>query len=304
MKRDFPAIWAESPATLRREPTNGEMANGFPCGPADLLLFNELIFRLAQVYSEVSYCITQSDQAPNQNTLTQLWAAIEKAAHDAAAEAIGNQPIATGSIIYRGTNQGSVNAILAVMDPVLTAYQVGGVYMVRLNGANTGAATANLGPGSKPVLRSNGTALRPGDMSRIAVLTYDGENLILANLAQEIAPPGSGFAGKQQRLGYLPVTGQNSNLTASFTVSFSGVVQVFSTLNTSPQNGNISNTASVSVNGVGSAGASDTIAGASTSIVIANVRAGDVVKIASDCTPSNDILFNASQYLIYSFIPG
>lgn len=206
---------------------------------------------------------------------------------------------------YRGANTGTVNAIVADLSPSPTAYETNAVYVISLSGPNTGPVTANLkGFGIRSVVRSNGNPLRPGDISRVAVLTYDGTSLVLLNLAQEIAPPGSGFAGKQQRYGYQPVTGQNSALVASFTASFAGVVLVFSTLNTSPANGNISNTASLSINGTSTPGASDMVAGSSTSIVIGNVKAGDSVTVRSDCLPADNILYGASQYLIYSFIPG
>ncbi len=212
---------------------------------------------------------------------------------------------ASGSLVYRGSNSGTVNALVADVSPNPLNYETNAIYVVSLAGPNTGPVTANLeGLGVRNVVRSNGNPLRPGDISRVAVLTYDGTNFVLLNLAQEIAPPGSGFAGTQQRFGYTPVTGQNSPLMAGFTATFAGVVLAFSTLNTSPTNGNISNTASISVNGVSRTGNSDTIAGSSISIVIATVAAGDSIIVRSDCLPADNILFGASQYLNYTFIPG
>ena len=79
MKADFPALWAEAPSTLRRDPNPTELAGGFPCGPLDLQLWNELMFRLSQSQREIIYAITQSGQTPNQNNTTQLWAAIRAA---------------------------------------------------------------------------------------------------------------------------------------------------------------------------------------------------------------------------------
>ncbi|GJE27939.1 hypothetical protein [Methylobacterium organophilum] len=207
--------------------------------------------------------------------------------------------------LYRGTNSGSVNTIVASLSPSPARYEVDALYIIGLSGSNTGPVTADLnGFGPRNVVRSNGNALRPGDISRVAALTYDGTNLVLLNLAQEIAPPGSGFTGTQQRFAYLPQTGVNSRLSASFTATFAGVVLVFSTLNSSPSNGNISNSATVSVNGNATTGAGDSISGASTSIASAKVSAGDAVTVSSDCQPSQSIQFPASQYLTYLFIPG
>lgn len=206
---------------------------------------------------------------------------------------------------YRGANTGSVNAITADVAPNPTQYETNAIYMITLSGPNTGPVTANLDNlGVKSVVRSNGNALRPGDISRVAALTYDGTNLVLLNLAQEIAPPGSGFTGSQQRFGYLPQTGVNSRLSASFTATFAGVVLAFSTLNSSPSNGNISNSATVSVNGTATTGAGDSISGASTSIASAIVAPGNSVTVSGDCQPSQSIQFPASQYLTYLFIPG
>ncbi len=244
---------------------------------------------------EIVYCIKQAGLAPSNDDLTQLWQAIRFAV---------NSTTPSGSIIYRGVNTGSVNDIVATMTPVLTAYEVGGVYMVKLDGANTGAATANLGPGDKPLLRSNGTPLRPKDMSTLAVLTYDGTNLILANLAQEIAPPGSGFAGAQRRFGYMGQAGQPSNLTATFVAAYAGVVIAFSTLNQSPSNGNASNEVSITVDGASQAGAADNVPGASSSTVSVAVAQGASVTVRSKVIPVSDSTFGMSQYLNYVFIPG
>lgn len=208
-------------------------------------------------------------------------------------------------LVHRGTNTGSVNALIADIQPNIAAYDLDALYLIGLSGTNTGPVTANLeGLGVKAVVRSNGRPLQPGDISRIAALSYDGENFVLLNLAQEIAPPGSGFAGRQGRVGYLPMQNVPSTLTATFTPKFGGVIQVFSRLNTSPTNGNIANLASILVNGVDVPATGDTVAGSSTSINIVSVTAGQTVTVSSTVTPADNIQFNVSQYLDYVFIPS
>lgn len=388
MKQDFPALWAESPATLRRDPSNGDMANGFPCGPLDLPLWNELIYRLAQSYREISTVITRSGQTPSASNTAQLWNALQqtsvvRAGADvsttpgqlfiqtttpALSEALSDYQIyeivpnvsASGAVtvrlgafaamplvrrdgtavqdgdvaagqpflavklgnvlrrldptpsdiraasrLYSGTNSGSANALVATVTPSLTQYDTNAIYVVSVSAANTGTVTANLNNlGARDVVRSNGTALRPGDISRLAVLSYDGTRFVLLNLAQEIAPPGSAFAGGQSRFAYQATQGVPSMLTATFTVQYAGVVIAFSTLNTAPENGNISNYAEVSINGTPVTGSSDTIPGASTSIINVNVTAGATVTVRSVVTPASQPPANLSQYLRYQFAPG
>ncbi|GJD58344.1 hypothetical protein [Methylobacterium dankookense] len=214
--------------------------------------------------------------------------------------------VAGASLVHRGVSTGTTNAIVAGLTPGITAYELGVVYVIKLSAANTGAVTANLdGRGALPVVRSNGNPLRAGDISNMAVLTYNSDGyFVLANLAQEIAPPGSGFAGSQQRFGYTPVNGQTQTLTATFTTTYAGIVQCVATLNTSPQNGNISTAASISVNGAASSGSADSVSGSCTSIVSVAVPAGASVTVAAQSTPSQTPTAAASQYLNYIFIPG
>ncbi|MDV2988140.1 UNVERIFIED_CONTAM: hypothetical protein Q9R58_27955 [Methylobacteriaceae bacterium AG10] len=207
--------------------------------------------------------------------------------------------------VYQGANTGTVDAIVADLTPSPTAYELGALYLVSLSGPNTGAVTANFEAlGVKNVVRSNGNPLRAGDISRVAVLTYDGTNLVLINLAQEIAPPGSAFAGGQNKFAFQATQGVPSVLQASFTIRYAGVVTAFSTLNSSPQNGNIQNTASISVNGTPQSGGTDTIVGASNSIINVDVRPGDVVLVTSTVIPADQPPANVSQYLRYQFAPG
>lgn len=104
MKADFPQLWAESPSTLRREPTNAELAGGFPCGPLDLPLFNELMFRLSQEQRELVYAIVQSGQTPNAANTTQLWEAMKLCVNefggDAAQTIINSLSIVGGRLAF------------------------------------------------------------------------------------------------------------------------------------------------------------------------------------------------------------
>lgn len=215
--------------------------------------------------------------------------------------------IPAAAIVHQGENTGTANAIVATVAPDIAAYDRRAVYVITVSAANTGPVTANLsGLGVKPVVRSNGNPLRPGDISRIAMLSYDGTNLVLLNLAQEIAPPGSGFAGSKGRFGYVPNPGETSVLSATFTASFAGLLVCYSTVNSSFQNPSISNGAVVQVNGVDNAGAADRISGASTSVAIAKVSAGDVISPLSIAIadPSQTYSFGVSQYLNYLFVPA
>ncbi len=245
---------------------------------------------------EIVAAILAAGLSPSNTDLTQLAQAIRRLAAQAAP-----QP----ALVHRGTNVGSINALAAVMTPAITGYDASALYVVGLAGANTGPTTADFGFGSRPVLRSNGSALKAGDISRTAILTFDGDSFLLANLAQEFAPPGSGFAGSQGRFGYTPAAGQTSLLTATFTPRYAGIVTCFSTLNSSPQNPSISNGAIVQVNGVDAAGAADRVSGASTSVVSRVVAAGDAVAVLSQATPDNaSYPFGVSQYLNYLFVPA
>ncbi|MFC7663689.1 glycine-rich domain-containing protein [Methylorubrum suomiense] len=178
MKRDFPALWAEAPATQRREPTNGEMASGFPCGPADLTLFNELIYRLAQAYREISYCITQSGQTPNANNLTQLWTAIQ-----ASSPSIER--------VHSGVDTGTAGHIVANVSPDIAGYDLGNLFLIKAANAATGVTDVNLDSrGIVALLRADGTPTQKGDWlaSEVLQIVSDGENLRLFGVRSSLMP--------------------------------------------------------------------------------------------------------------------
>lgn len=70
--------WAYAPSTQRREPTSTEIANGFPCGPADLQLFNELMYRSSLSAREIATVITGEGITLDETKVNQLQQAIFK----------------------------------------------------------------------------------------------------------------------------------------------------------------------------------------------------------------------------------
>lgn len=98
MKAGLPAAFANS--APRRDPTTGEISGGFPCGPADIELFDELFYRSTQGGIEIANAITQSGQTPDDGNLTQLWQAITGAFSKAAN---GYVALPSGIIIQWGT---------------------------------------------------------------------------------------------------------------------------------------------------------------------------------------------------------
>ncbi|HEV2570320.1 MAG TPA: hypothetical protein VGU72_01185 [Beijerinckiaceae bacterium] len=70
--------WAYAPSTQRREPTSTEIANGFPCGPADQQLFNELMYRSSLSAREIATVITGEGIALDETKVNQLQQAIFK----------------------------------------------------------------------------------------------------------------------------------------------------------------------------------------------------------------------------------
>ncbi|MDH7794134.1 MULTISPECIES: hypothetical protein [unclassified Beijerinckia] len=104
MKAAFSSPWANVPTTQRREPTSTEIANGFPCGPADQQLFNELFYRESQMMKEIENVIAGAGMAPNDAVLTQLRDAIRTEIGTAAGTAIFYIHAASGNDANAGTN--------------------------------------------------------------------------------------------------------------------------------------------------------------------------------------------------------
>lgn len=75
MKDKLTLPWAADVA-FRRAPTSGEIAGGFPCGPADRELFNELEFLSTSAVAEIINVITSAGLTPDETVLTQLLQAL------------------------------------------------------------------------------------------------------------------------------------------------------------------------------------------------------------------------------------
>lgn len=161
MKAAPASPWAKAPSSQRREPTAGEIANGFPCGPWDLPLFNELIYRVFQASREIHTVVAQAGLAPNDDDLTQLWQAIRKKFS-----------------IYWGIDQGTKNAIICNLDPAPDAYTVPMLMVVRKIGtANDGAMTANFnGLGAVALKDMTGADLSNGALpaNGYQIIMFDG----------------------------------------------------------------------------------------------------------------------------------
>lgn len=111
MKPAFSSPWANVPTTQRREPTSTEIANGFPCGPADQQLFNELMYRESQLMKEIENVIMGAGMSPSDAVLTQLRDAIRVEVGAVAGTISFYVHASTGN----DTNAGTVGAPLQTM---------------------------------------------------------------------------------------------------------------------------------------------------------------------------------------------
>lgn len=87
------------------------------------------------------------------------------------------------------TNTG--NAYSATLTPAITAYTTGMNVYLKINVANTGAATVNLnGLGAKGVVKDASTPLVAGDLlaNKVYLLAFDGTNFQVANLSSAAFP--------------------------------------------------------------------------------------------------------------------
>jgi hypothetical protein len=78
MKPVLSGRWAETPSTQRREPTAPEIASGYPCGPWDLALFNELDYRNTDVQREVGNLILSNGITLSESDPLQVLRAVRK----------------------------------------------------------------------------------------------------------------------------------------------------------------------------------------------------------------------------------
>lgn len=70
--------WADSPASQRREPTAGEVANGFSCGPPDREIFNEHVYRANGTALEIKSVCDEAGVPLTDGIFTNLRDALRK----------------------------------------------------------------------------------------------------------------------------------------------------------------------------------------------------------------------------------
>jgi hypothetical protein len=171
--------WAESPSSQRREPTGGELAGGFPCGPADQALFNELMFRLTDMITEAAGLVTASGLVANESTLTQVL-----------------QSVRSQRVNFLGTAGGTANALTLSPTPAFAdiADLVGVPIRFLVATGNTAAASLNVnGLGAKAITRPNGAALKIGDLvpGQLIEVAYTGSVFHILSMGASDALPTS-----------------------------------------------------------------------------------------------------------------
>lgn len=175
MKAKLTAAWAASVPASRREPTASEISTGFPCGPADIGLFNEQEYRRSMVEAELSDLVTKSGLTPSESDLLQV------------AQAVRSQ-----SLNYRVAG-GTANALTVTLDPAPAALAdlIGTPIRVKIAATNTGAATLKVGAlAAMAITRADATPLKAGDLfaGAITELIYDGARYQLAGVLTSALP--------------------------------------------------------------------------------------------------------------------
>jgi hypothetical protein len=112
MKPVLSGRWAETPSSQRREPTALEISNGFPCGPWDLALFNELNYRDTDTQRELGNLLTGSGLTASEADQQQVLRAVR-----------GGR----GQWVTFG---GTTNAWTVTRSPVTVAGEVGDGYVL------------------------------------------------------------------------------------------------------------------------------------------------------------------------------
>lgn len=145
---------------VRRAPNTAELAAGFPCGPADIELFNWLNWWPT---GQLSTFITKSGKVVDDTNLNRLAEAIRSHAM--------NWVTAVG---------GTANAITITLDPApaSNADLIGVPFFVRFSAANTITAPTISFNGLPPIAmaRPGDSTLQPGDLQSGAtcLIIYDG----------------------------------------------------------------------------------------------------------------------------------
>lgn len=83
--------------------------------------------------------------------------------------------------VHTGTSVGTANALSATVRPAIAAYAPNQLFVITPNANNTGATTANLGPGARSIIRPDGAALVGGEIvsGRPIALMASGSQLVM-----------------------------------------------------------------------------------------------------------------------------
>lgn len=169
--------WAKTPSDNRREPTAGELATGFPCGPADKKLFNELMYRMSAMEAELANLIQKSGFAHDENDLAQI------------AKVVRSQAL------NYAVAEGTADALIVTLNPALDMYRAGFPLRVKCPLAAAGATTISVNSlGFVPITYPNGVAIGADAWSAntILELVCTGTSFVLTSVTA--APGGGGGA--------------------------------------------------------------------------------------------------------------
>lgn len=150
----------------RRIPTTPELASGFPCGPADIELFNWLNWWLT---GQLSNAILKSGESPDDTDILQF-----------------TRLLRAQTMNYKAA-AGTANALTATFDPALTPTD-GMPIRILPSLSNTGAATFN----GDPIVHRNGTPLVRGDIIAdmpFSAIYYSGSWFLVGVSYGEILVP-------------------------------------------------------------------------------------------------------------------
>ena len=142
MKAKLNAAWAAGAPSARREPTAAELATGFPCGPADQALFNELAYRQSMSEAELANLVAASGITPSESDMTQVQ------------KAVRSQRL---NFITAANVGGTANAIALTLSPVSAsnAEIIGTPIRFTAKANSTGAVTAAVdGRAALPVINN------------------------------------------------------------------------------------------------------------------------------------------------------
>ena len=117
------------------------------------------------------------------------------------------------------TSVSGTDTITAIAPASMNAYATGQTFRFVASGANTGATTLNINSiGAKSITKNGTTALAAGDITSgfVVVVTYDGTQFQISNIAAVITPVSSFNAGTT---GFTPSTATTGAVTLAGTLN-------------------------------------------------------------------------------------